>query len=57
MVDVSKLTEEERAEIEARRAYKKAWRDANKDKIKEYNRRFYTKRAAELTADIKNTAQ
>lgn len=57
MVDVSKLTESERAEVEARRAYKKAWREANKDKIKEYNKRFYAKKAAELTADRKNTAR
>ncbi|MDE6762563.1 MAG: phosphatase [Oscillospiraceae bacterium] len=57
MIDVSKLTAEERTAIEARRAYKRAWRAANKDRVKEYEQRFYTKRAAELTADRKNTAQ
>ena len=40
---------EDRKIIEARRAYKKQWRDANKDKVKEYNRRFWLKKAAELS--------
>lgn len=57
MIDVSKLTAEERTAIEARRAYKRAWRAANKDRVKEYEQRFYTKRAAELTAGRKNTAR
>jgi hypothetical protein len=37
--------------IEARRAYKKAWRKANKEKIAEYNRKFYAKYAERLKAE------
>lgn len=37
--------------IEARRAYKKAWREANKDKVKASNRRFYERYAAKLKAE------
>lgn len=37
--------------IAARRAYKKAWRDANKEKISEYNRKFYAKYAERLKAE------
>ncbi len=43
-IDVSKLPEHERAIIEARRAYKKAWRAANKDKVAEYERRVFEKK-------------
>lgn len=43
-IDVSKLPEHERAIIEARRAYKKAWRAANKDKVAEYERKFFEKK-------------
>ena len=43
-IDVSKLPEHDRAIIEARRAYKKAWRAANKDKVAEYERRFFEKK-------------
>lgn len=45
------VSEEERRIIEARRAYKKQWRAENKDKIKEYNRRFWLKKAAEISAE------
>lgn len=31
---------------EIRRAYKKAWREANKDKIRESNRRYWERKAA-----------
>lgn len=37
--------------IEARRAYKKAWRKANREKIAEYNRKFYAKYAERLKAE------
>ena len=47
-IDVSQLPAKERAVIEARRAYKKAWRAANKERVKEYERRFYEKQAARL---------
>lgn len=30
-----------------RRAYQKEWRAAHKDKVREYNRRFWLKKAAE----------
>ena len=33
--------------IEARRQYQKEWRAANKDKVREYNRKFCKKRAAQ----------
>lgn len=39
--------EEEQKAIEARRAYQRQWRAANKDKVKEHNRRFWLKKAAE----------
>ncbi len=47
-IDLNKLAPEERAVIEARRAYKKAWRKANPEKVAESERRFYERRAAEL---------
>lgn len=47
-IDITLLSVEERAAIEARRAYKKAWRAANKDRVAEYNRRFWVKKAAEM---------
>lgn len=37
--------------IEARRAYKKAWRKANREKIAGYNRKFYAKYAERLKAE------
>ena len=33
--------------IEARRKYHREWRKRNKDKVREYNRRFYENRAKE----------
>lgn len=33
---------------EARRAYNNAWRSKNKDRVKEYNRRYWEKRAERL---------
>ena len=32
--------------VEARRAYFRAWRAANKDKVREHNRRYWEKVAA-----------
>lgn len=46
-INVELLSEEERRAIEARRAYQKQWRAANRDKVKENNRRFWLKKAAE----------
>lgn len=34
---------------EARRAYQKAWRAKNKDRVREYNRRFWEKQASKQT--------
>lgn len=45
MIDINTLSPEERKIVEAQRAYKRKWREANKDKIKEHNRRFYEKLA------------
>ena len=36
------------AATEARRAYMKAWRAANKDKVKEHNRRYWERKAAKM---------
>lgn len=47
------LTEEEKELArEAARAYKKAWRLKNKDKVKAANNRFYLKHAQKL-AELK----
>ena len=51
------ISEEERKIIEARRAYKKQWRTANKDKVREYNRRFWLKKAAELSDNQKSRSE
>lgn len=50
-IDLEKLSEEERAVVEARRAYKKAWRAANIERVKEYDRRFWAKKAAESSGE------
>ena len=47
MIDISTLSDEERAIIKARREYQRRWREANKDKVKEHNKRFYEKMAKE----------
>lgn len=39
-------TNSERA-AEIRRAYQKEWRAKNKDRVREYNRRFWEKQASE----------
>lgn len=49
--NLTKLSTEERAAIEARRAYKRAWNAKNKEKLREYNHRYWLKRAAEQTAN------
>ena len=42
-----KSNELDEAAIAERRAYFKAWRAANKDKVKLHNQRYWQKRAAE----------
>ena len=39
---------EENSVVLARRAYQKAWREKNKDKVKAANERFWAKKAAEF---------
>ena len=46
MIDTSKLTDIERKAIEARREYHRKWREANKDKVKRNNQRYWEKLAA-----------
>ena len=47
MTDLNTLPAEEQKAIEACRAYQRQWRAANKDKVREHNRRFWLKKAAE----------
>ena len=47
LTDITKLSEEEKAIVLAQRAYKKAWRNRNKDKVKAANDRFYKKLASQ----------
>ena len=54
-INLEQLPADERAAIEARRAYKKAWRAANKSRVEEYNRRFWAKKAAEMDSDKNKT--
>ena len=43
--------------IEARRAYKREWARKNPDKIKEYQARFYERKAAQAAAEAENGTQ
>ena len=45
MIDVTALTIEERQLVEARRAYMKAWRAKNPDKVKQHVKNFLMKQA------------
>ena len=45
MADISKLPKEEQAAILVKREYYKKWRDNNKDRVKEHNRRYWIKKA------------
>ncbi len=40
--------------LEARRAYQKQWRAANKDKVRERNCRYWERRAARMAAEVNN---
>lgn len=46
MIDVSKLSPDERKIIEARREYQRKWKAEHKDKVKEHSNRFYERLAA-----------
>lgn len=50
------LTPDERTVVLARRAYKKAWREKNIECVRESERRFYERKAAELGTDNKKAA-
>ncbi len=52
--DISKLSAEDRAVIEARRAYQREWRSKNKERVKEHNRRFWLKKAAAANTTVTN---
>lgn len=54
MKDISKLTDEEKAVVLAKREYMRNWRKSNPDKQREYSDRFFSKKAAEI---INSTAQ
>lgn len=51
MKDLNNLTETERVRILARRAYQKAWRERNAEKVRAANERFYKKQAEKLAAE------
>ena len=42
---IDAVSEEERERIIARRAYKKQWRAKNRERVAEYDRRFWDKQA------------
>ncbi len=53
-VDITILPVEEKAAIEARRAYQREWRANNRDKVKATEARFWAKKAAMAAAAEKN---
>lgn len=48
MIDLNTLPANEREVIEARRAYQRQWRAANKEKVIAIQSRFWLKKAREL---------
>ena len=42
------MTEMTKEAIEARRAYKRRWYEANKEKVKQYNAAYWERKAKEL---------
>ena len=49
MANLDNLTEEERNIVLARREYQRRWREANKDKVKAHNKRFYEKQVEKFS--------
>ena len=47
MTDISKLSENEKAVVLAKRAYFRNWRKNNKEKAKAYQQRYWEKKAQE----------
>lgn len=51
MIDVSKLSEEERAVVLARREYYRKWKKKNAEKVKATNARFFKRQAEKITSE------
>ena len=47
MIDLKTVSEEEKMAILARRKYMSEWRKANPEKVKEHQRRYWSKKAQE----------
>lgn len=45
--DISTMSQEERAAVEARREYQRQWRAANRDRVRVHNERYWKKKGAE----------
>ena len=48
MINTENLTDIEKRAIEARREYHRKWRAANKDKVRENNRRYWERVVAKM---------
>lgn len=48
------LSASEKAAVEARRKYQNEWRAKNKTRVKEYNRNYWLKKAAEQAQSSTN---
>lgn len=53
MTDISKLSKNEMEAVLARRAYFKAYREKNKDKLKAYQKSYWERKAQELVEPSK----
>ena len=51
MIDVSKLSPEERAVVLARREYYRQWKKKNAEKVKATDARFFLKHAEKIAAE------
>lgn len=49
MIDITTLSAEERQLVEARRAYQKAWRKKNPDKVRKHVENFLKKQVSKLS--------
>lgn len=54
MIDITKLSDEERAVVLARRDYYRKWQKKNADKVKKNNARFFRKHAEALATEAAN---
>ena len=55
MKNTDVFTEDEKTILMAKRLYAKQWREKNRDKIKEYNKRYWKKVADELSKTNETT--